>query len=189
MAEGAARATGLDPDGPRRIWCGDGSSVWWQLAHPDRYDNLLAVYRVPNALDLEAVRGRIATMWMFFTPDFLFVSGDSRMTNSTRSAGLFPLAFAALIPMGLYQIWRGRLSAAGTVILAGFLTAPIDAAASGRLEINRVLSGIPFGVLVALMRLRALWSARLPAVRCIGAGLLMSVVLQFGFLYANYMGG
>lgn len=162
--------------------------AWWQLAHPDRYGDLVAVYRGQEVLGVETIRGRLTAVWMFFNPDYLFLSGDSRLTNSTRSAGLFPLACAVFIPTGLYQLWRGAGGALGGGILAAFLASPLAAAVSGRLEINRVLYAIPFGVLVAMRGVTTLLSSRHQAIRLAAAALLASVVLQFGFVYLDYIG-
>ncbi len=49
----------------------------------------------------------LALYWRFFDPSYLFVSGDPSMVNSTRGSGLFPMAFAALLPIGLVAIGRG----------------------------------------------------------------------------------
>lgn len=159
----------------------------WQVMHPDRYLNLLQAYQVQDAARGPSFASRLGTFWMFFNPDYLFLSGDSRLTNSTRTAGLFPLACAAFIPVGVYQLWRGRNNALGQCILAGFLTAPLATVISGRLEINRVLNAIPFGVLVAVYGMTALLSARRPSIRFLTRALMLSVVLQFGFVYADYM--
>jgi 4-amino-4-deoxy-L-arabinose transferase-like glycosyltransferase len=163
--------------------------VLWQLAYPDRYDRLAAAYRVPVAFSGDAIRARLATFWMFFNPDFLFLSGDSRMTNSTRSAGMFPIACAVFIPVGILHLWRrttrGPLD---RILVAGFLVAPLATVVSGHLEINRVMYAIPFGVLVAAGGVTALLSSRSSAIRFSASVLLAGVVLQFGFLYTEYMG-
>ena len=161
--------------------------VWWQFEHPDRYRNLLEAYQVRDAAAAASFPSRIAAYWMFFNPDYLFLSGDARLTNSTRVAGLFPLSAAILIPVGLCHLWRGRASTIGWCVLAGFLTAPLATAISGRLEINRVLYAVPFGVLVAAFGVTALLSSRWWPVRLVTVALLIGVVGQFGLVYAHYL--
>lgn len=161
--------------------------LWWQFEHPDRYRNLLEAYQVRDPASAVSFPDRLAAYWMFFNPDYLFLSGDARLTNSVRTAGLFPMATAIFIPAGIYHLWRGRGHAIGRCILAGLLTAPLATAISGRLEINRVLYVIPFGVLVAAFGVRALLSTKWWPVRLGTVALLIGVVGQFGLVYAHYL--
>lgn len=163
--------------------------VMWEYAHPGRYGNLLSVYRLSDSLGGDAARGRLAAFWMGFNPDFLFISGDARLTNSTRTSGMFPLACAIFIPVGLRSLWRGRAATFNRVLLLGFLTAPLASVASGRLEINRLMYLIPFGVLIAVQGVTALWTSPHRSTRMITIALLASIPLQFGFLYSHYLGG
>lgn len=172
--------------------------ILWQLAYPNRYAELVSGYRPfepgelntwPGAASLwEGVRLRISLFWMFFDPDFLFLSGGSRLTNATRMAGLFPLAAACLLPLGGYHIVRGRGGPLGTVILAGLLTAPLASILSGRLDINRVLFVIPFGVLTATYGVKFLQERSSSLARWSAVILVAMVPLQFMFFYADYMG-
>jgi hypothetical protein len=56
---------------------------------------------------ISSTPGRIGSLigvyWRFFDPSYLFVSGDSSMVNTTRTAGLFPMAFAVLLPIGIVR--------------------------------------------------------------------------------------
>ena len=126
-------------------------------------------------------------MWSFFSPEFLFLSGDSSLINSTRQVGLFPLAFAVLIPAGLYQLARSG-GDMGKVILAGFVTAPLASVVSGAIEMNRIMFAIPFGVLTAAFGARALLGARHRLWRWAAVAMLVSVPLQFAGFYRDYMG-
>lgn len=161
----------------------------WQIAHPDRYTNLLAVYRLQDAANPITVQQRLTAFWMFFNPDYLFVSGDSRLTNSTRTAGLLPLACAVLIPAGLVRLARGQGGPLGWCVLAGLLSAPLATAISGRLEINRALHVLPFAVLVAMYGVAAMVSGRRVIVRAAAVALLAGVAVQFAGLYSHYMAG
>jgi hypothetical protein len=76
----------------------------------------------------------------------------------------------------------------GKVVLAGLITAPLASVLSGRLEINRVLFVIPFGVLVAAYGLQFLVGRPSALARWVAIALLAAVPFQFAFFYADYMG-
>jgi len=127
-------------------------------------------------------------MWSFFSPDYLFVSGDARVTNSIRSAGMFLIACVVLIPLGAFQFARGRRWSIGWVILIGFITAPLASAVSGKLDINRVLFALPFGVLLATAGAEFLLAQSRGAVRALALLLLAAAAVQFGAIYLDYIG-
>lgn len=169
--------------------------VLWQIAHPSRYADLVSAYRLYDAPDGSAslfsaagLSQRISVFWRFFGPDYLFISGDSRITNSTRQAGMFPFAFAVLVPLGIWKLESGRGGVLGKVILAGLITAPLASVVSGRLEINRVLFIIPFGVLTAAYGLQCLYRSSSARTRWFAAALIAAVPLQFAFFHADYLG-
>lgn len=172
--------------------------VAWLVAHPERYTQVVEAYRLysvqagpdtgmtGSALS-ETVRLRLGLFWSFFNPEFLFMSGDSSLVNSTRRIGFFPMAFIALIPLGIYRLARHRGSI-GAVIIAGLITAPAASIASGAIEMNRIMFVIPFAVLTAVAGAHALATSRRPAWRAAGAVLLLTVPIQFSGFYADYMG-
>ena len=124
--------------------------------------------------------------WLFFDPAYLFVSGDPSLINSTRTTGLFPYAFALLLPIGLIAAVRAK-QPLGWVLAAGFLAAPIVSVISGAIEMNRVMFVIPFAVLVAAFGAVALIDSRSALARMFAALLLVSVVWQFVGFYRDYM--
>jgi len=170
----------------------------WYATHPERYAQIVEAYKL-YAADVtplegavrvaayDSVRMRLNLLWLFFSPDFLFISGDTSLINSTRQIGLFPLAFAVLIPVGLYQLAR-RGGDIGKVILAGFVTAPLASVVSGAIEMNRIMFTIPFGVLAAAFGARALLDARQRWWRWAAIAMLVTVPLQFAGFYRDYMG-
>lgn len=170
----------------------------WQVAHPDRYDQLMESYRLMGAASGEAApagaglyefaRLRVGLFWSFFSPDYLFVTGDSSLPNSTRQAGYFAAALAVFIPVGIFQIARGRGGALGALVLAGLVTAPLAGVISGHLEMNRVLFAAPFGVLTAAYGVQALWQSTRPTIRWAALALLLAVPIQFWGFYADYVG-
>ena len=170
----------------------------WYATHPERYAQIIEAYKLYSA-DVTAVEGavrlaaydsirlRLNLVWSFFSPDFLFISGDSSLINSTRQIGLFPLAFAVLIPAGLYQLARNS-GDIGKVILVGFVTAPLASVISGAIEMNRIMFVMPFGVLTAGFGVRAMLGARQALWRWAAIAMLVSVPLQFAGFYRDYMG-
>lgn len=161
----------------------------WLIYHPDRFTNIATAYAITGDNPI-TMRDRLTAFWMFFNPDYLFISGDGRMTNSTRVAGLFPIAFAFLIPIGLIRLARGVAGVSGRLVVAGFLLAPLATAASGRLDINRVLITIPFGVLAAVAGLLFAVSFAKTAKRSqvFVAMLLLSIAAQSVVGYRYYFG-
>ncbi len=171
----------------------------WYATHPERYAQIIEAYKLYSAdatpvegavrfAAYDSIRLRLSLVWSFFSPDFLFISGDSSLINSTRQIGFFPLAFAVLIPAGLYQLARNG-GDIGKVILAGFVTAPLASVVSGAIEMNRIMFVIPFGVLTAAFGVRALLGARQRWWRWAAIAVLVSVPLQFAGFYRDYMGG
>ena len=159
----------------------------WYVTHPERNAEIVSAYQ----LDASAASplGRwVGLYWSFFDPSFLFVSGDSSLINSTRESGFFPLAFAALIPIGLYGLVRS-MQPVPLAILAGFITAPLVTIISGAVEMNRVMFAIPFGVLTAAYGAHVLFGTGMVAARAIAVILLLSVPWQFAGFYSGYMGG
>jgi 4-amino-4-deoxy-L-arabinose transferase-like glycosyltransferase len=161
--------------------------VIWYATHPERNQQIVSAYQLDAAARSTMARW-ISLYWSFFDPSFMFVTGDSSMMNSTRTAGFFPMAFALLLPIGLIGLIRTR-QPVPAAIAAGFLTAPLVSIVSGAVEMNRVMFAIPFGVLAATYGARMLLRARPIAARLAGAVLLLSVPAQFAALHANYMGG
>lgn len=181
-------------------WIAAGAAVallpalTWNLAHPARFSELLEAYRVGDASGSSiawgngGIRTRLSVWWEYFNPDFLFLSGDTSMTNSTRAAGLFPAAFAALLPIGAYRLWRGtRLE---RLLIAGLITGPLAVVATGSLDLHRyrAMFVLPFGALVAAYGWQALYDARVRWQQIAAVLLLASVPVQFTWFYRDYMG-
>jgi 4-amino-4-deoxy-L-arabinose transferase-like glycosyltransferase len=170
----------------------------WSLTHPDRYAQIIEAYRLysADATPLEGAAGfaaydsirlRLGLYWSFFSPEFLFMTGDTSLVNSTRQVGFFPLAFAVLIPVGMFTLAR-RAGDLGKVILAGWLTAPMASVVSGAIEMNRIMFAIPFGVLVAAFGVKTLLDSKAAVSRAIAAVLLAGCAWQFAGFYTDYTG-
>jgi 4-amino-4-deoxy-L-arabinose transferase-like glycosyltransferase len=169
----------------------------WSAMHPERYSELIEAYRLygstsdatplapANPDGPRGLRLWVGLVWQFLNPDFLFLSGDSSMVNSTRMAGLFPIAFAGLILAGL---WAGLRSAdtMTRIVVGGLVTAPLASVVSGAIEINRIMFAIPFAVLVANVGAATLIRrGGLP--RAIAVVLIASVPIQFASFHRDYV--
>ena len=132
----------------------------WLLQHPDVVRTTAERYGFAGGevqaapMDLAAIADRY---WRFFHPDFLFLTGDSYLPFSTRTAGVFPLAGALLIAIGVYAALGPARSPITLMILAGFLLSPLPAAL---LEdpgaIRRAMGMLPFGALIGGLGVREL---------------------------------
>ena len=171
--------------------------VIWQLVHPERAA-IFGAYRVGDVtsgvtpgissfLAMSRVKLMVGAWWSYFDPDYLFLSGDSSMTNSTRQAGLFPLAAAVLMPLGIYALASRRGLA--RLVLVGLISAPLAVVLTGTLDLNRYrgLFVLPFGVLVSTYGLEFLWT-RSRIWRWAAIVLIVSMPLQFWGFYQDYMG-
>jgi hypothetical protein len=155
----------------------------WYLTHPERNEQIVSAYQLEGGGSvLNAVGSRLGLYWRFFDPSYLFVSGDASMINSTRTAGLLPMAFVILLPLGLVAIARDKRNV-GWIIAAGFLAAPIVSVISGGIEMNRVMFAIPFAVLIATYAVLGLWRSQSLTPKLVAALLVASVAGQFAGFY------
>ena len=159
----------------------------WYVTHPERNAQIVSAYQLDNTTRSPLARW-VGLYWSFFDPSFLFVSGDASMINSTREAGLFPMAFALLLPIGVIGLARTR-QPLPIAIVTGFITAPLVSIISGGVEMNRIMFAIPFGVLAAAFGAHMLVTARPLIARAAGVVLLLTVPWQFAGFYSGYMGG
>ncbi len=168
----------------------------WYVTHPERYAQVVEAYRLyghgtPTVAAPVLAPGTptgpqrwLALGWQFLSPDFLFLSGDSSLVNSTRTAGLFPLAFAALMLAG---VWRALVTTddAQRVAVIGLLTAPLASVLSGAVEMNRIMFVIPFGAVMAAYGAWH-WLQRGGGWRIASVLLLLSIPVQFAGFYRDY---
>ena len=172
----------------------------WTIAHPERYSDLMRAYRPGEVTGESTVadaarvissgswRSKLSEWWLYFDPDYLFVSGDSSMTNSTRQAGLFPLALAVLLPIGIWRLARTR--GFERLLLIGLITAPLAVVLTGVLHLHRYrgMFVLPFGVVVATYGLSVMWASPKWIWRITATALLLTIPIQFAGFYRDYMG-
>lgn len=183
----------------------------WQLTHPGRASEIVASYRVypPELTPLQGLKdllswsslsNRSDIYWSAFNPSRLFFAGESSLVDSTRTAGLYPLAYLVLLPLGFYVFVRRPLNVPRLSILVVFLVAPVPGVLVGTDTIGRYLIVGPLGALLAAGAIEWLWqSGRIIARAVAAAAIVMSVVLFAGFVSyykgdwradsATYLGG
>jgi 4-amino-4-deoxy-L-arabinose transferase-like glycosyltransferase len=177
--------------------------VTWLVAHPamlqetvSRYSapgtqHLNALQRIREFLNYDNVQEIAAVYWDYFNPTFLFLTGGSNLTTSTRRVGLFLWPLAPFVICGLYDVSRrARREPMALVLLAGFLLAPVPASLVGeRYAAQRALLLMPFGVLIAAHG--AAWLARRPSrlARAVVIVLLAAMPISFTAFYRDYFDG
>ena len=118
------------------------------------------IQRAREAVNSRTISDALNHYWRFFSPGYLFVTGGSNLTNSTRAAGVFTPAVAVLLVAGLIAVIR-RLDVIGGLLLFGLLVAPVPATLVPEdYTIDRHLVTLPFAVLLATLGARAIWQSR-----------------------------
>jgi 4-amino-4-deoxy-L-arabinose transferase-like glycosyltransferase len=177
----------------------------WMLAvshhvrYPDRYETLISYYELYDTRRMNPLQGardlvsyfsigeRANVYWNAFNPGRLFLTGDSNLTKSTRQVGAFLLPLLVLLPLGVRRLWQSR-SPLATLILAGFITAPLPAVLVADGDIGRWLVIIPFAVLIAGAGFEALMSASTIG-RMVAAVLAVAMLFQFAMFRSDYFSG
>ena len=137
----------------------------WFAQHPEAFQGTADRYAL-RSLDVGAIAGRY---FGFFNPDFLFLTGDTYLPFSTRTAGVFALASALLMAAGIYAVIVER-HIIGLLVLSGFIVAP---AAASILDdpgaIRRATGMLAFGAILAAFGARQLTTlSRIPGLRQAG---------------------
>jgi 4-amino-4-deoxy-L-arabinose transferase-like glycosyltransferase len=172
----------------------------WTIAHPERYSDLLRAYRpgevtgdasigdAARVLSSGGWRTRFSAWWSYFDPEYLFLAGDPSIINSTREAGLFSLALAVFIPVGIWRLVRS--TGFERLLLIGLFTAPLAVVLTGVLNLHRYrgMFVLPFGVMVATYGLSAMWTSPRQLWRFAATALLLTIPIQFAGFYRDYMG-
>lgn len=133
---------------------------------------------------------RITLYWDYFNPSFLFFSGGADPMWATRRVGVFLLAIAILLPMGIYSVLRRGWSPQ-LLLLVGFLFAPVPIVIAlpeaPQYATARDLLVIPFGVLLSVAGVQRLATAGRGG-RIALAVLLISLPIQFRAFTTDYFG-
>lgn len=156
--------------------------------HYGMYDtkHLSVLQGMRSFLSYQNLDQRFQMYWSFFSPSFLFFSGDQLITFSTRQAGVFLLPLGAVVLLGAGDVLRRPRTTPGLLVLIGFLTAPLAAvlATTEPSVIIRATALIPFGILLSCYGVRYVTTVeviRRPSPWLVAAG---GVLAGFGILYA-----
>ncbi len=116
---------------------------------------------------------------------YLFLAGSPNVTMSTGKAGVFLIACAVFLPVGIYDTLRRR--DARLIVLAGFLLAPIAPVLidTGN-AIQRSLVIVGFGALLSAIGASVLLDQPRRAVRIFATLLLLAMPLQFAYFSRDY---
>ena len=168
---------------PLRLWAASAAAfavpllplVPWLMRHPTAVVDTIARYDLYDTKSLNVLQGirsffsfpnverLAASYWTFFSPAFLFFSGDRQVMFSTRTTGVFLLPLIVLLVVGLRYVLIEWKQPRLLILLVGFLTAPLAAllgAEDG--AITRAVELLPFTILIATCGLEFLWNLSAP---------------------------
>lgn len=169
----------------------------WLFLHPEVFQQTVVRYNFYDPKKLGPLQGfreflsfnnierMVSIYWSFFSPSFLFLSGDQMITYSTRLVGALPMMMAILMPLGFAQIVERERNAFAWIVVAGFFLGPLPAViVPEHGAMNRAISMAPFAVLIAGYGLKFLSSLATiqyakPVARWVGGAVALS-----GLVYA-----
>ena len=174
------------------VWAGFGLAMLplmvWLWFMPTMFQDMFANYKVvtsPSGLE------RVSLYWEYFNPSYLFFSGGTDPMWATRKAGVFLLAFAVLLPCGIWSIWRKTRSIPRSLLLVGFFFVPVPIVATlpeaPHYATARALMVGPFGALIAAAGVEFLLAKRTLIPTAAAALLLLSLPLQFAGFAHDYL--
>jgi hypothetical protein len=150
--------------------------IVWLASHPSAYAATVEKYGLYDANQLNAVQGlrsafgfvsvaqRVYEYWNFFNTAFLFFGSGTKVMFSTNLAGVFLLPFAVFLVAGIVHALKHHDEPINLVVFLGFVTAPLAALiVEEENAIFRALALLPFGVLLATMGVRSLWTGSMGA--------------------------
>jgi hypothetical protein len=141
--------------------------------------------RLREAFTSNAISDWLNRYWSFYSPGYLFVTGGSNLTNSTRAAGVFLPPIALLLVVGIIRAAASR-DLRGALLLFGFFTAAIPAAMlPDEFAIDREMAKVPFAILLATSGAEWLWTAGIKPIGWltrVAAALLALVAIGYGGL-------
>ncbi|HJZ78046.1 MAG TPA: glycosyltransferase family 39 protein [Vicinamibacterales bacterium] len=177
-------------------------AIQWLWTHPQMWRDTIGRYRVydvqhatllqgaRNFLGYNNLQERLSVYWDYFNPAYLFFSGGSNLTTTTRQVGVFLAPVGIFLLVGVCALWRRRPVTATIVLLAGLMLAPLPATlVDERYAVQRELVLLPFAVLVGVFGVR--WMAQQPRAwtRLAAVALLAAVPVQFAYFYRDYFAG
>jgi 4-amino-4-deoxy-L-arabinose transferase-like glycosyltransferase len=140
-----------------------------------------------SVLNWSKLATRSSVFWSHFSPSYLFL-GREDAAVAVPHARLFLALTAVPLVWGLYRVVTRRAgSAIWRVVLAGFLIAPLAAAAfEDPYAVGRDLYALPFAMLIAGAGFDDLLTDRRAALRAIAAGVICLTLVEFLWFYRSY---
>jgi 4-amino-4-deoxy-L-arabinose transferase-like glycosyltransferase len=193
--------------GPRRrqLWpaafAGFGLSlvpyVTWTLLHPGRMGELTTYYSANGYNQdlaerhislLTIVVRRIDMWWNAFSPERLFLVGDSNFRFSTRRIGYFLTPVAPFLLVGIFTLRRILKPPVPLLVYVGLLLAPLPVLVTGDFEVKRWLAFVVFVVVATTVGVRVAWDSRSRLARAATVGAAVICALQFTQFLRDYHG-
>ena len=170
----------------------------WALQHPGALTeefNLRSI--ASDGAPLGTLIGRWAANYIsYFSPDFLFIHGDTNLRHNTGYAGMLPAIAAPLVLLGLIWCWRHRREALPKFVLLCLILGPAAAAAInnyGAPHSLRAADMLPFWLLLAVFGLdqarhltARMAPMRVAMVAVFAAGLLVQGSFYMVDMYTAY---
>ena len=124
----------------------------------------------------------------YFSPQFLFLEGDSNLRHG-MGRGMLPWVAAPLIVAGVWEAWRRRGEPAVRMIVACLLIAPVAAALTtdGQPHATRSITCVIFWAVLAGMGIRRLLSV-VPWRTAAASVIVLLAVANAALLVAHYFG-
>jgi hypothetical protein len=174
--------------------------LYWHLLHPERWRELADYYMTNAAVMREGaplfgadgfpnfagLQDRVTAYWNYFNPTLFFLSGDASLRYSTGRSGIFLIPAVLLLPLGVYR--AAHSPGIGRFLVFCFVAAPVSAALSADVQIQRALPLVVFGALLCAWGAVWLFSSKSPQARRLAIALCVIGALQFAAFLEDYFG-
>ncbi len=161
-----------------------------QVKYTGLYDtNLSPLEGIKTLLTWQNLISKASIFISYFSPNFLFFSGDLSLIHSTREVGIFLLSYMILLPLGIINILKEQSKRFGLFIIIGFLSSPIAPALIGnQYRVSKELVILPFAAIIATFGIKFLLSSDKKLIKIFCMILVMAMVFQFSYFLNDYFG-
>lgn len=174
--------------------------AYWHVLHPERWRELADYYLTaatvmregapllsPDGLpNFAGIQDRVTAYWNYFNPTLLFLSGDESPRYSTGRAGVYLWPAAVLLPVGIYR--AAHIAGAGRFLVFCLVIAPVGAALTATVQVQRALPLVVFGALLCAWGAVSLFQHESARVRRATLILCLAGAAQFGLFLSDYFG-
>jgi hypothetical protein len=148
--------------------------------------NLSLLQNMHDFIRYQSLGGRLGIYFDSFNPRHLFFFGAGGWTDSTRQAGLFLVGLAIPIAVGIYVSLTSARSFSRTLVVGGFLLAPISNVVLNEVTLRRMIPIAVFGALLAVEGWRFI-TTRWRLGPLVAASLAMVTLVHFNAYYRDYL--